>query len=84
MKFWLGFIVVVYLIAALAVRSSRPRSLFRSVTTFTSFMTIAFGLLGVDEVVKAVNLNVILFLIRMFSLVSLAMFRYRDLVIRGS
>ncbi len=39
---------------------------------FASFMTIVFGLLSVDEVVKAVDLDVILFLIGMFSLVSLA------------
>jgi Na+/H+ antiporter NhaD/arsenite permease-like protein len=39
---------------------------------FASFMSIAFGLLNIDEVVEAIDLDVILFLIGMFSLVSLA------------
>uniref|UniRef100_A0A7J2U504 Anion transporter n=1 Tax=Ignisphaera aggregans TaxID=334771 RepID=A0A7J2U504_9CREN len=39
---------------------------------FSSFMVVVFGLVGVDEVISAVDLDVILFLIGMFSLVSLA------------
>jgi Na+/H+ antiporter NhaD/arsenite permease-like protein len=35
-------------------------------------MSVAFGLLNIDEVVEAIDLDVILFLIGMFSLASLA------------
>jgi len=71
-RFWLGFIVLVYLVVALVVRSRRPRIPVWGVMAFASFMVVVFGLVGVDEVVSAVDLDVILFLIGMFSLVSLA------------
>jgi Na+/H+ antiporter NhaD/arsenite permease-like protein len=64
--------VLVYLVVALVVRSRRPRIPVWGVMAFASFMVVVFGLVGVDEVVSAVDLDVILFLIGMFSLVSLA------------
>jgi Na+/H+ antiporter NhaD/arsenite permease-like protein len=71
-KFWFGLAVLLYLIIALVVRSKRPKTPVWSIMAFSSFMAVVFGLVGVDEVISAVDLDVILFLIGMFSLVSLA------------
>jgi hypothetical protein len=71
-KFWFGLAVLLYLIIALVVRSKRPKTPVWSIMAFSSFMAGVFGLVGVDEVISAVDLDAILFLIGMFSLVSLA------------
>jgi len=71
-KSWFGLALLIYLIAALIFRSRRPKIPVWSIMAFASFMSIAFGLLNIDEVVEAIDLDVILFLIGMFSLVSLA------------
>jgi Na+/H+ antiporter NhaD/arsenite permease-like protein len=71
-KFWLGLVILIYLITALVLRGRRPKTPIWSIMAFASFMTIAFRLLSVDEVVRAIDLDVILFLIGMFSLVGLA------------
>ncbi len=71
-KSWFGLALLIYLIAALIFRSKRPKLPVWSIMAFASFMSIAFGLLSVDEVVEAIDLDVILFLIGMFSLASLA------------
>lgn len=72
LKFWLGVAILAYLIVALVIRSRRPKIPVWSIMSFAGFMTIVFGLLGIDEVIEAVDLDVVLFLIGMFSLVSLA------------
>jgi Na+/H+ antiporter NhaD/arsenite permease-like protein len=72
LRFWFGLAIIIYLVVALVFRGRRPKTPDWSVMAFASFMIIAFGLLSVDEVVRAVDLDVILFLIGMFSLVSLA------------
>jgi Na+/H+ antiporter NhaD/arsenite permease-like protein len=71
-KSWFGLALFIYLIAALIFRSKRPKIPVWSIMAFASFMSIGFGLLNIDEVVEAIDLDVILFLIGMFSLVSLA------------
>jgi Na+/H+ antiporter NhaD/arsenite permease-like protein len=71
-KPWFGLALLIYLIAALIFRSKRPKLPVWSIMAFASFMSIAFGLLNIDKVVEAIDLDVILFLIGVFSLVSLA------------
>jgi len=69
---WLGFIVLIYLIVALILRSRRPWVPVWCIMAFASFMVILFGLLNSDDIGKVIDLDVILFLIGMFSLVGLA------------
>lgn len=72
LRFWLGLIILVYLVLSLLLRSRRPWIPVWCVMAFSSFMTIVFGLVGFDEVGVVIDMDVILFLIGMFSLVGLA------------
>lgn len=67
-----GAIVLVYLVVALVLRSKKPWIPVWSIMAFASFMTILFGLLDFDHVTQLVDLDVVLFLVGMFSLVGLA------------
>lgn len=69
---WLGLVILTYLILGLLLRSRRPWIPVWCVMAFSSFMTIIFGLVGFDEISSVVDMDVILFLIGMFSLVGLA------------
>ncbi|MEM2121016.1 MAG: SLC13 family permease [Archaeoglobaceae archaeon] len=71
-RFWSGLIVLAFLVVGLVVRSKRPWIPVWCIMAFSSFMTVSFGLVSFDEVDKVVNMDVILFLIGMFSLVGLA------------
>jgi hypothetical protein len=62
-KSWFGLVLLIYLIVALIFRSKRPKLPVWSIMAFASFTSIAFGLLNVDKVVEAIDLDVILFLI---------------------
>ena len=67
-----GAIVLVYLVVALVLRSKKPWIPVWSIMAFASFMTILFGLLDFDHITQVVDLDVVLFLVGMFSLVGLA------------
>ncbi len=69
---FIGFGLTLFLIVALIVRSKRPQTPVWSVMAFTSFLTVASGLVGLDELESVIDLDVILFLIGMFSIVGLA------------
>ncbi|MEM4518545.1 MAG: hypothetical protein QXH46_04305, partial [Sulfolobales archaeon] len=69
---WLGFVILAYLILGLLLRSRRPWIPVWCVMAFSSFMTMVFGLVGFDEIGSVIDMDVILFLIGMFSLVGLA------------
>ncbi|MEM2801965.1 MAG: SLC13 family permease [Archaeoglobaceae archaeon] len=71
-NFWSGLIVLIFLVAGLVVRSKRPWIPVWCIMAFSSFMVVSFGLVGFDEIDRVVNMDVILFLIGMFSLVGLA------------
>ncbi|MEM1831173.1 MAG: SLC13 family permease [Desulfurococcaceae archaeon] len=71
-KAWLGFVILAYLILGLLLRSRRPWIPVWCVMAFSSFMTMVFGLVGFDEIGSVIDMDVILFLIGMFSLVGLA------------
>jgi Na+/H+ antiporter NhaD/arsenite permease-like protein len=68
----LGLTVLVYIVASLILRSRRPWIPVWCIMAFASFMTILFGLVSFDDVSSVIDLDVILFLIGMFSLVGLA------------
>jgi Na+/H+ antiporter NhaD/arsenite permease-like protein len=68
----LGLTVLVYIVASLILRSRRPWTPVWCIMAFASFMTILFGLVSFDDVSSVIDLDVILFLIGMFSLVGLA------------
>jgi len=61
-----GLGVVLYL------RSRRTHVPVWSIVAFSAFVTVVTGLVGFDEIGLVVNLDVVLFLVGMFGLVSLA------------
>ncbi|MEZ0249310.1 MAG: SLC13 family permease [Thermoproteus sp.] len=65
-------IALAVLIGGLAVKSKFPKVPAWSVMAFSSFIVAAGGLVPFDELGSAINLDVILFLIGMFSIVSMA------------
>lgn len=70
MNFW-GLIIVVYLIGMLITRSKRPGLPIWSIMAFAMFMVIIVDLVDVDELTSLINIDVVLFLIGMFSIVSI-------------
>ncbi|MEM3905112.1 MAG: SLC13 family permease, partial [Sulfolobales archaeon] len=68
----LGLTVLIYIVISLILRSRRPWIPVWCIMAFASFMTILFGLVSFDDVSSVIDLDVILFLIGMFSLVGLA------------
>ncbi|MEM2170140.1 MAG: SLC13 family permease [Desulfurococcaceae archaeon] len=68
----IGLSIVVLLISALIIRGRKPQIPIWSVMAFASFITIASGLVNTDELGSVIDLDVILFLIGMFSITGLA------------
>lgn len=71
-KAMIGFLIIVYLVLTLILRSRRPIIPIWSLMAFSSFIVILTGLVNIDELGSIIDMNVILFLIGMFSLVGLA------------
>ncbi|MEZ0345682.1 MAG: SLC13 family permease [Infirmifilum sp.] len=67
-----GLAIIGVVVAGLVLRSKRPQVPVWSIMAFASFLAVISGLVGVDEVGSVVELDVILFLVGMFSLVALA------------
>lgn len=67
-----GLGIVLYLVAFLALRGRVAHLPIWSIMAFSSFITVAAGLVQFDEVGYVIDMDVILFLVGMFSLVSLA------------
>jgi Na+/H+ antiporter NhaD/arsenite permease-like protein len=67
-----GLGITVFLTVSLVMRSRRPQIPVWSIMAFTSFLTIVSGLVGLDELESVIDLDVILFLIGMFTIVGLA------------
>jgi Na+/H+ antiporter NhaD/arsenite permease-like protein len=72
LRAWLGLIVLIFLVASLILRSRRPKIPVWCIMAFASFMVVLLGLVDFDEIGRVIDLDVILFLIGMFSLVGLA------------
>jgi Na+/H+ antiporter NhaD/arsenite permease-like protein len=64
--------LVIYLVTSLVLRSRRTYIPVWSIMAFSAFVSVVTGLVSFDEIGLVVNLDAILFLIGMFSLVSLA------------
>lgn len=66
-----GWGIICYLVAMLVLRSRKPHLPVWSIMAFSAFIAVLTGLVKLDEVSSVVNIDVILFLIGMFSIVSL-------------
>ncbi|MEM4789549.1 MAG: SLC13 family permease [Ignisphaera sp.] len=66
-----GLLVIVYLVDMLIARSRRPHLPVWSIIAFAMFMVLALGLAPVDDISSIVNLDILLFLIGMFSIVAI-------------
>ncbi|MEM2075382.1 MAG: SLC13 family permease [Zestosphaera sp.] len=64
--------VLIYLMLSLILRSRRPKTPVWALMALASSLVVVGGLVEVDELGSTIDLDVILFLIGMFSLVSLA------------
>ncbi|MEM4487917.1 MAG: SLC13 family permease [Desulfurococcaceae archaeon] len=68
----IGFGVLLYLIIALIMRSKKPHIPIWSIMAFSAFIVTITGLVSIEEISYLEDLNIILYLIGMFSIVSLA------------
>ncbi len=66
-----GLLVMLYLAIALILRSRRISIPVWSLMAFSSFVVVVSGLISVDELKEVVDIDVIMFLIGMFSIASL-------------
>ncbi len=66
-----GSFVIMYLVIALILRSRRTSIPVWSLMAFSSFIVIVSGLISIDELKEVIDMNVILFLIGMFSIAGL-------------
>jgi len=64
--------VLTYLISALILRARWPWIPVWAIMALASFIIVAAGIVPIDQVGSVIDLNVVLFLVGMFSLVSLA------------
>ena len=64
--------VLLFLISALILRARRPEIPVWSIMAMASFIMVISGVVAIDELGSIIDLNVIFFLIGMFSLISLA------------
>ncbi len=69
---WIGLGIITYLVISLIVRSRKTHIPVWSIMAFSAFITVITGLVGFDEVGLVIDIDVILFLIGMFSLVGLS------------
>ena len=67
-----GGLVVCMLLLSLVVRSKKPKIPIWSIMAFAAFIVVVTGLVEVDEIGEVVDIDVILFLVGMFSITSLA------------
>lgn len=70
-NFAIGFGVICYLVVMLVARSKRPELPVWSIMSFAMFIVVISGIVRLDEIDSLINLDVILFLIGMFSIVSI-------------
>ena len=71
-KVYMGLGILAFLILSLLIRAKKPSTPIWSIMAFTSFISVASGLMDLDGISSAIDMDVILFLIGMFILVSLA------------
>ncbi|MGC9009738.1 MAG: SLC13 family permease [Sulfolobales archaeon] len=71
-RLFTGFLIIAILIFFLIFRSRYAKIPIWSAMAFTSFLTVSMNLVSIDEIGSLIDLDVILFLIGMFSLVGMA------------
>ena len=69
---WVGLGILIYLVASLIIRSKKTHIPVWSIMAFSAFVAVVTGLVSFDEVGLVIDIDVILFLIGMFSLVGLS------------
>lgn len=68
----ISFAILIYLISALVLRTRWPWIPVWAIMALASFIVVVSGIVPIDQVGTVIDLNVVLFLVGMFSLVSLA------------
>lgn len=66
---WIAWGVVCYLIASSILRGRKPELPVWSTMSFAMFVVVVGGLVDRDEIDQLINIDVVLFLIGMFSIV---------------
>lgn len=66
-----GLFVILYLVVGLILRSRKTSIPVWSLMAFSSFIVVVSGLISVDELREVIDMNVVLFLIGMFSIAGL-------------
>lgn len=72
LRMLIGLLLIVYLISMLVLRSRKPWIPVWSIMSFAAFAVVLTSLVSIDELGFVVNIDVILFLIGMFSIIGLA------------
>jgi len=67
-----GLGVLAFLIAGMVLRSKRPKTPLWSLMAFTAFVVVMAGLVPLETIAEAIDMDVVLFLIGMFSIVAVA------------
>lgn len=68
----LGGLLIAFIISSMIVRVRFPKIPVWAIMAFAAFLVVVFDLVSVDEISEAVDWDVILFLIGMFSIVAVA------------
>ncbi|MCX8204999.1 MAG: SLC13 family permease [Candidatus Nezhaarchaeota archaeon] len=71
-SFWAGLFILLFLIAGLVARSRRTEVPVWSIMAFASLIAVVSGLTPIEAVALVIDVDVILFLIGMFSIVAVA------------
>lgn len=69
---WVGLGIIAYLVTSLVIKGRKTNIPVWSIMAFSAFVTVVTGLVSFDEIGLVIDIDVILFLIGMFSLVGLS------------
>jgi len=64
--------VLAFLIAGMILRSKRLETPLWSLMAFTAFVVVISGLVPLESIAEAIDMDVVLFLVGMFSIVAVA------------
>ena len=67
-----GLSVLMFLIAGMILRSKRPKVPLWSLMAFTAFVVVISGLVPLEAIAEVIDMDVVLFLIGIFSIVAVA------------
>ena len=67
-----GLSVLAFLIAGMILRSKRPKTPLWSLMAFTAFVVVISGLVPLEAIAEVIDMDVVLFLIGIFSIVAVA------------